>query len=386
MNDLDRRLRALTDQVPGGRPDLERVIARGRTLRRRRLTVSAAIGIAAAVGAATVASALARDLAPGPFVDNPPRPPFSTETALPATEESSAGKAASEVAFQDVEAPLGLIDERGLHPNDMADEPMIEGTVTVAFADGEGGIIYQLADEPRSIRWRHADGTEEDPVTVEPGPTTLVGTVRWGGDLYVAFSAAVPDAEVPSVRLMLHPRPAPGSGELLTAHSTDLVVDGGIEGVALTPDGRLVVSACHVACTLHAVDLTVAATGQNDLRATEVPGEARMSWGLDGTSDGRLVTVVSEGPAPLGRAWLDIGPLQGGPATRVDLPIDDTTDGAWLQASSDGTAAVVELREGGETTRWLWVDRLDTGAPRVRTITGVQGRLVLLDDPPTGPS
>lgn len=379
MNDVEQRLRRLTREVPVAGGELDHVVGRGRVVRRRRAVTSAGAGVAVLVAAITVMSVLARP-EPLPYVENSPAPSAS---ASPSASPASPADGAIDIA--QVALPLGLVDDAGLHPNDLADAPEVDAELTAVVADGSGGVLYQRADDPRSIHWRHADGSEEDPVTVQPGPTTLVGAVRWDGALYVAFTVPETDSEVPAVRLMLHRRPEPGSGDLLVTYTTDLVVDGDVPGVALLPDGRLVTSACHLACTSHTVDLVEAAAGREDLAATAVDDNARMTWGLDGTHQGSLVTVESELPGPLGAASLEVFGLDGDDPSRTELPVDEGDTGAAVQATSDGRAAIVELWDTDGGSRWLLVDELDTPAPRIRTITGVDGRLVLLDEPATGP-
>lgn len=63
----------------------------------------------------------------------------------------------------------------------------------------------------------------------------------------------------------------------------------------------------------------------------------------------------------------------------IEIPIVDAIDAAGLQVTADGSAAIIDFRDGGETTKWLLVQDLDQPAPRILEITDVAGRLAVLD-------
>ncbi|MPZ73943.1 MAG: hypothetical protein GEU74_12060 [Nitriliruptorales bacterium] len=235
MNDLETRLRRLVDTTATVRPNMDEVIAHGRRFRWRRLAVTAAAATAMVAMTTVAAVTLMIRTLPEPSVvlTAPPSPPPETESSDDDT-----------VSLRDVPLPLGVIDDAGLHPNALADVPALDGPVTTAFADGEGGVVYQRADRPRTIHWRRASG-RDDRYDVEPGPTTLFGVVSWKSAPHVVWGAAVPRSETPLQTVRMYR----GEGETFQTVSTDLIVEL-VEGVGLTDDGRVVISTCHLLCQL----------------------------------------------------------------------------------------------------------------------------------------
>lgn len=373
-NDLETRLQTLVDQSPTGAPaDLDHVLARGRTIRRRRHAAMAFAGAACVAGVATLAVAFASPAPRPPVVTEPPSSsegPSSPPTPTPDT-----------ITLSDVRLPLGLIDDQGLHPNELADVPAIDGPVDRAYSDGDGGLVYQRADQPQRIYWLRGGETLE--YDVWPGPTTLLGVVGWEGVRHIVFGAAIPGAEVPSQAIQFY-RVATDNDEPLTAGTTFQTISTDLEveiadGIAVTDDGRLVVSSCHLLCSTHTVPLDHPVIATGDVSADGPLGDPRPTWGLDGTTDGRMFSLaaVTSGQ-DLEQLTLEQVTAEGHTLDSIEIPMVDAIDGAGLQVTGDGSAAIIELRDGGETTRWLLVQDLDQPAPRIREITDVAGLLVVL--------
>lgn len=380
-----RRLLSTTSVVPSSGPDVDAITG---GVRRRRRTRRGAAGLAAVlllgVGAAVV---LPGDDDPTQVevVDEPdttaPEPPDPGPDDLGAIELHLADLEA--VTPEEIGRDVLVFGDDGIarivdgQPQQVWDEP-----VEHAFDDLVGGVVFQdrsvvteLPDGRVDVERgavRHLAGGETTPGEIVPasdGPTlwavSMTGGLEPGEPLHgrpghVWFTRTDPgssdESAEPSATLFTAWLESGDEREIGQAGSALT----GLDGIARLGDGRTLFSTCHLQCSV-----------RDRLDSPDPIVLPHWLGGLDGTPTG-WGYVRFEMPGADGQPTAPVLTIHGlDDVIRVQLRLPEEIGFmTHVDLSDDGTAALVWSVPWNETevVGPVYVDRLDTEAPRVRRV------------------
>lgn len=224
------------------------------------------------------------------------------------------------------------------------------GAVSAAFPDHMGGIVFQEVDAG-PIRWLADLSNPSGTSTVAPPGALLHAVIERDGQEEVFFTRRSGEGESSTETLF--------SYSLLDQTVTEMVDTGGsesgLDAVAAMPDGQLVLSTCHLQCTVWTQEK------YQDFATAEPLIPPDWIAGLDIAAE--TIAYVRYTFTPDSGTTTDpvlvIADLSGETLHEVPLPMTSESGGAMVDLDGDAQRVIVSIpNDGGSGVTSVLVDNV----------------------------
>jgi hypothetical protein len=241
--------------------------------------------------------------------------------------------------------------------------------VAQAFPDGAGGVVFQELREPRSINWLRAGAADHLVMDDEPDDAHLRGVADLNGTATALLTRRIGDGEDQTETLYGY--------ELSTVTEAAITDTGGsqsgLDAVAATAGGELLLSTCHLQCAVWPLSSREEEAGEPLVAPDWISGldtEGDTLAYVRFTFDSERGTVTD----PV----LVVAGVDG--RVRQQVPLEGALEGeqtATVDLSPDGRSAVVWFGpSAADLARApIFIDDLglEQAEPRIRTFAVTEG-------------